>query len=155
MRRCSVLAPSFERLYLLIRSYYYGRIAEVVGSGKGNLTAAECFSLEILMLLDNPSIGTFASVVGISLSNATYRVNSLIEKGYVTRTPSTQDRRESLLMVTDKYAQYYGIQNPEVRRSIEAIEKAFTPEELDQLTSMIDRIITIISAEKDATGDAT
>lgn len=148
-----MLSESFEALYHLLRSAYYGRIARDVGTGKGSLTATECFCLEVLLLMDKPTSSAFAQFVGISLPSANYRLGSLVEKGYLQKVPSTEDRRESNLIVTPKYADYYGAGNPEVMEMVHRIEQEFEPGALASLISMIDRI-TEIMREVRETGEA-
>lgn len=140
----SDLYEYFERFYLQLRINYYRRIANVVGTNKGSLSATECFCLEIILLMRQPSISEFADFLGISLSNANYRINSLIEKGYLKKTISPKDRRESLLEVTDKYRDFYGLRNPGVFHIIQTVEDNLSPEELKQLISILDRINRLI-----------
>jgi len=139
-----LLFESFEELYLLLRANYYRRVAAEVGTRKGSLSATECFCLEIILLMDRPTLSAFASFLGISLPSANYRVNSLIEKGYLVKVASEQDKRESLLQVTAKYKDFYGGNNPEVHRLIRRIEKDFSPEDLAALIRMIDRVIILL-----------
>lgn len=56
---------------------------------EGSLSAMEAFSIEIIHALGEPTIGRFAEFLNISQSNATYKVNSLIKKGYLkSRIPT-------------------------------------------------------------------
>lgn len=147
-----MLSESFERFYLLLRAAYYRRIAKEVGAGADALSATECFSLEILLLLDKPTLSEFAAFVGVSLPNASYRVNSLIQKGYLEKVIPAHDRRETQLVVTRKYADFYGLGNPEVKSLIENIETAFTGDEVAQLVDMVERIIALMRTPNE-TGD--
>lgn len=119
-------------------------MAREVGTSKGALSATECYSLEILLLLDRPTLSEFAAFVDVSLPNATYRVNSLIEKGYLQRLAPGQDQRGARLCVTRKYADFYGAGNPDVLRMLRRVEAEFSPQELAQLIGMIDRAANII-----------
>ncbi len=149
-----MLFDSFEELYFLLRANYYQRVAAEVGTRQGSLSATECFCLEIIFLMKRPTISQFAQFVGLSLPSANYRIGSLVEKGYLEKTVSETDKRESILTVTDKYRDFYGANNPVVGRMIQGIEDDFGPEELANLISMIDRII-IILRQAQQTGEET
>ena len=48
--------------------------------------------MEIIMALGRPTINEFARFVNISPPNAAYKVNSLIQKGYVRKEQSPEDK---------------------------------------------------------------
>ena len=127
-----------------MRRNYYRRIAAEVGTSRNSLTATECFCLEIILLMENPNISMFADFLNISLPNATYRINNLIRKGYVSKSVSKADRREVRLAVTDKYRNFYSMNNPDIHRIIEVVEENLTMEELGQLAGMLGRINALI-----------
>lgn len=141
-----MLAETFEQLYVLLRGKYYSRIAIEVS--KGHLSVSECFSLEVVMLMRRPTIKAFATYLGISLSNANYRINSLVEKGYLTRMQSAQDKRETLLVLTDQYKSLFGPGNPDIMETIREVELTFSQEELAVFTKMLDRVTGILDTEK-------
>lgn len=151
-----MLGDAFQAFYHRIRVNYYRRIARVVGTHKASLSATECFCLEILMLMDQPTMSAFAAFLGISLPNANYRLTSLLRKGYLEKHPSPRDKRESILVVTPKYANYYAAENPEIRILLERIEAEFSPGEVARLIEMIGRINGILDeiSAKDI-GEAT
>ncbi|MCL1796097.1 MAG: MarR family transcriptional regulator [Clostridia bacterium] len=139
-----LLEEGFEQFYLTVRKNYYKRIAAEVGTSRNSLTATECFCLEIILLMDNPNISMFADFLNISLPNATYRIRSLIRKGYVSKSASKSDRREVRIAVTDKYRRFYGMNNPDIHKIIETVEERLSPEELVQLTGTLGRINALI-----------
>lgn len=143
------LSSIFDQLYALLRSSYYDRVGQEIGTGKSALTATECYCLEVLLLMREPTISDFASIVGISLPSATYRIGNLIEKGYLQRLPSKQDRRETHLKVTEKYTHFYAAENPQVRATLDAVEESFSPEELAQFLQMLGRVITILRTQRE------
>lgn len=141
-----MLEEGFEKFYLLLRKNYYERISAEIGTGKNRLSATECFCLEVILLMEKPNISTFAAYLNISLPNATYRVSSLIRKGYLQKLVSETDRREALLRVTDKYKAFYSMNNPDIHSIIDRIEAHLSNEELVQLSDMLRRINEIIGA---------
>ena len=103
----------------------------------------EAFSLEIIDLLDAPTIGEFADFLNISQSNATYKVNSLIRKGYLVRQNSETDRREYHLILSDKFYNYMSLLTSYEDTVMKRVQEHFSPEDLDTL----DRILLTISNE--------
>ena len=79
---------------------------DLVRERDGSLSAMEAFSLEMIEMLDKPTVGQFAEFLNISQSNATYKVNSLIRKGYLVRENSDIDRREYHLVLSEKFYNY-------------------------------------------------
>ena len=65
--------------------------------------------METIQALGRPTISEFAAFMRISLPNATYKVNSLVKKGYIQKKQSQEDQREYHLEVTQKYLDYYSI----------------------------------------------
>lgn len=108
---------------------FYRRIFTAVREREGSLTAMEMFLLEVINILKTPTIGQFARFVGISHSNATYKVNCLMKKGYINRIQSEDDRRECLLGLTDKYYSYSSMIGDDVQKLIETILKNTTVSE--------------------------
>ncbi len=111
------------------------------------LTTAELFNLYIIDLMDGPTIKDFASFLGISQPNATYRINALVEKGYVEKMPSLTDRRESHLLTTKKCRKLM----KEDGRSAEALEivlkSRFSEEQLDCAREVLEAVLEFLEEE--------
>ena len=74
----------------------------------------------------------------ISTPNAAYKVNSLVEKGYIRKLRSEKDRREYHLEVTQKYLDYYNISTSYIAQVMERIVERFPPEECAKLEEMLE-----------------
>ena len=116
---------------------------------EGSLSAMEAFSIEVIHALHEPTVGQFAEILNISQSNATYKVNNLIKKGYLIRQNSETDRREYHLILSDKYYGYTDIMRSYVDTVVGRIRKSFTPEEAKQFGDMLDRISNEMMPETD------
>ena len=103
----------------------------------------EAFSLEVINMLDKPTVGQFAEFLNISQSNATYKVNNLIKKGYLERQNSRTDRREYHLILSEKFYKYIGLLSSYEHVVMERIKERFPREDVDKL----DQMLEIISAE--------
>ena len=100
---------SFKEVFDKFKFQFFCRIFDLVRERDGSLTAMEAFSLEIIDMLQAPTVSQFADFLDISQSNATYKVNSLIRKGYLVRKVSDLDRREAHLILSEKYRSYMSL----------------------------------------------
>lgn len=135
-----MLKQVFTAVYSKFKLQFYRSVFDLVRERDGSLSAMEAFSLEVIAMLGEPTVGKFADFLNISQSNATYKVNSLIKKGYIEKFNSTTDRREYHLTLTEKYYQYSNLMNNYQREVVERIEKRFSPEDVEKFEEML-RII--------------
>ena len=140
MGGCTLLEREFERIYFRFRLLHYRELFSPRCAKDGSLSANEACSAEVIFLLDHPTVKEFANFLKISQPNATYKVNSLIRKGYVVRETSSKDRRESRLTVTEKFLSQYGCNSSFIRGMMDNIHAKFTPEEIEQLERMMKRV---------------
>ncbi|MFR5421890.1 MAG: hypothetical protein ACLTG4_08105 [Oscillospiraceae bacterium] len=83
-----MLEQNFQSVYEKFKLQFFRRLFSQVREREGSLSAMEAFSVEVIHELDAPTISQ-ADFLGISQSNATYKVNSLIRKGYIVRRTPT------------------------------------------------------------------
>ncbi len=105
---------------------------------EGSLSAMEAFSLEIIRELNEPTVGQFAEFLNISQSNATYKIASLMKKGYILKENSDEDRREYHLCLSDKYYIYIGLMQDYIAKVTERIRARFPKEDVEKLALMLD-----------------
>lgn len=144
-----MMESSFVEVYDKFKLEFFRRIFELVREREGSLSAMEAFSIEVIHALHEPTVGQFAEFLNISQSNATYKVNNLIKKGYLIRQNSETDRREYHLILSDKYYGYTDIMRSYVDSVVGRIRKSFTPEEAKQFGDMLDRISNEMMPETD------
>ncbi len=135
-----MLEQEFERLYLQFRLLHYKALFSRIRTHSCSLSANEASTAEVIYLLGEPTIKEFAEFLNISQSNATYRINALVSKGYAVKIPSTEDKREFRLKVTEKFLSYYGTNAGFIRTMMANIYEKFTPEELAELERIIKRV---------------
>ena len=136
----SMLQDNFLEVYDKFKLEFFRRIFELVREREGSLSAMEAFSIEIIHALNEPTIGRFAEFLNISQSNATYKVNNLIKKGYLKKQNSDTDRREYHLVLSEKYYNYTDIMRSYVKTVLARIESNFSPEEVQLFSDMLERI---------------
>ena len=90
-----------------------------------------------------PTVSQFADFLNISQSNATYKVNNLIKKGYILRQNSTVDRREYHLILSEKYYTYLNLYANYELTVMQRVKERFPEEDI----AVFDRILQIMSDE--------
>lgn len=138
-----MIEKSFSDVYDKFKLQFYRKVFDQVRERDGSLSAMEAFSLEVIAMLDKPTVGQFADFLKISQSNATYKVNSLIKKGYLERQNSQTDRREYHLVLSEKFYSYMGLLSNYEHTVMRRIEERFPPEDV----AKFDEILRIMSEE--------
>jgi len=148
-----MIERNFTELFDKFELQFFRKIFELVRERDGSLSAMEAFSLEVIKILDNPTVGQFADFLNISQSNATYKVNSLIKKGYLERQNSEIDRREYHLVLSEKYYQYENLLISYRQTIIRRIEERFTPDEVRTLDEMLGIVSQELMPEVSTSGE--
>ena len=133
-----------SEIYSKFRVQYYTDVFRRAGSKEVALSATEVYCLEIIDNLGRPTMNEFASFIGISSPNATYKVNSLIKKGYVNKIQSETDKREFFLEVTEKYYKYYNINEKYLDKVEERLRGALSEEEFNMFNDTLKKIYTLM-----------
>jgi DNA-binding MarR family transcriptional regulator len=132
------LKDSFLDVYTKFKLQFYRRIFQRFETREASLTAVETFCVEVINALGNPTISEFANFVNISLANATYKVQSLVKKGYVRKERSQEDRRESRLVVTERFYDYMSLNTNYVDTVVARIEQRFSPQQVADFKLILD-----------------
>ena len=140
---------NFETVYDKFKLHFYKKVFELVRERDGSLSAMEAFSLEVIKMLGNPTISEFADFLNISQSNATYKVNCLIKKGYIERENSKEDRREYRLTLSKKFYDYIGLLSDYEKLVMERIEQRFPREDVNKFNEMMQIISEELMPECD------
>lgn len=144
-----MLEKSFIEVYDKFKLQFYRKVFELVRERDGSLSAMEAFSLEVIRMLDNPTVGQFADFLNISQSNATYKVNNLIKKGYLERQNSQTDRREYHLILSEKFYRYAELLTSYEIKVMERMQARFGQEDLEKLDGMLQIISDELMPEYD------
>jgi Transcriptional regulators len=128
-----MLSEDFQAVYNIFKMNFY---ASMCAKSK-ELTMQEAFSLDIIYMLEDPTILEYANYMGISQPNATYKINQLIEKGYLTKEVCQNDKRAYRLYVTDKFLSFYRDNDRYIQKILGDIENIFNDEEVELLKKML------------------
>lgn len=142
-----MIKSNFIEVYDKFKLQFYRKVFELVRERDGSLSAMEAFSLEVIKMLDQPTVGQFADFLNISQSNATYKVNNLIKKGYLERENSQTDRREYHLVLSEKFYNYIGLLSSYEKTVTERIVERFSEEDVKKLDEMLHIISTELMPE--------
>ena len=132
-----MLQQSFSEVYTKFKLHFYQNVFSTFGSREATLTTVETFCMEIIQAMGSPTVNEFASFVHISPPNAAYKVNSLIQKGYLKKVQSQSDRREYHIVPTQKYMDYYNVSYTYLSTVLQRVEKRFPPEDVKKLEEML------------------
>ncbi len=132
-----MLYDQIKALYEHFRLEHYRELFGRIREKDGSLSATEAYSADVIYLLGNPTVSTFADVLGISQPNATYKINNLASKGYAVRSVSDEDRRECRVSVGDRFYSYYDTDYPFIAEGIEALRGKYPPEKLAEFEEML------------------
>ena len=89
-----MLLKSFIDVYTKFKLHFYKKVFESLQDREASLTTVETFCMEIIYAMNKPTINQFAKLANISSSNAAYKVNNIIKKGYLKKVQSKEDKRE-------------------------------------------------------------
>ena len=135
-----MLDEAFARVYTKFKLHFYRKVFERIHDREASLTTVESFCMEIIQALDKPTVNEFASFAQISPPNAAYKVNSLIQKGYLCKVQSPSAWREYLRVPTQKYIDYYNISYAYLSVVMDRIKVRFSEEDAEKIEQMLDVI---------------
>ena len=144
-----MLDRAFDRVYTKFKLHFFRSVFARFQNREASLTTVESFCMEIINALGHPTINEFSSFVNISPPNAAYKINNLIQKGYVTKKQSPDDKREYHLYVTQKYIDYYNVSYRYLSTVMDRIKKRFPAEDEAKLEEMLDIISNELMPELD------
>ncbi len=132
-----MLEEIFNEVYTKFKLHFYKGIFGELMERDGSLSATEVFSAEVIYALQGPTIREFAEYIGISQPNATYKVNSLMKKGYVEKVNSDIDKREYILKMGPKFYEYCAISDVYIKTVMGRIKNRFSSEDCEKFESML------------------
>ncbi len=135
-----MLGNAFMQVYGKFKLHFYIKIFDKIDNNYGTLTTTESFCMEIIQALGSPTILEFAKFANFSAPNAAYKVNNLIQKGYLKKIQSKFDRREYHIIPTQKYYDYYNVSYSYISTVIKRMEERFSKEDCEKLKELLEII---------------
>ena len=134
------MSNPLSEVYGKFRLHYYRDVFNRIQARELSLSAVEVYCTEIIRALNKPTINEFANFINISSPNATYKVNSLIQKGYVTKIQSESDKREYYLDVTEKFYKYWNLSEKYLDIVEERLENNLSSDEFETFNRILKKI---------------
>lgn len=132
-----MLESNFMEVYDKFKLNFYKNIFKGFERKEDPLTVTESFTLEVIYSLNNPTISELTEYLGISQPNTTYKVNELIQKGYIEKKRDPKDRRRVILYPTEQFASYYEAKNQYILTVLSRMRKKLSKEYIDTLESIL------------------
>jgi len=132
-----MLEDAFNEIYTKFKLNFYRGIFERLNERESSLSASEAFAVEVIYALGEPTVSQFAEFLQISQPNATYKVNTLVRKGYIEKVNSDTDKREYHLRTTQRFSDYYAINQSYINTVMKRIRERFSDKETKQLENML------------------
>ncbi|MDR2616119.1 MAG: MarR family winged helix-turn-helix transcriptional regulator [Oscillospiraceae bacterium] len=137
------LESAFQDVYKKFKLQFYKKIFGRFETREATLSAVETFCVEVIYALGEPTVNEFARFVNISPANAAYKVQNLIEKGYVKKKRSDSDRREYHLQMAERFNEYNSVNIDYVGVVVARVRERFSPAE----TEAFEHILRVIAEE--------
>ena len=142
-----MLEDVFMDVYSKFKLHFYKKMFEQIQMRETSLTTVETFCVEVIHELGSPTINEFAGFINVTAPNAAYKVNSLVQKGYIEKIQSQDDKREFHLKVTDKYYRYYNLSQNYVHEVVGRMRKCLSPEELRVMEKCMTQMVNEMMPE--------
>lgn len=147
-----MLEQYFLEIYDKFKLNFYKNIFKGFERKEDGITVTESFTLEVIYSLNNPTISELSDYLGISQPNTTYKVNELIQKGYVEKKRDPKDKRRVRLYPTQQLTSYYEAKNQYIRTVLARMRAKFSKEEVQTLEyilfTMSDELMPEVSHKK-------
>ena len=144
-----MLEQALTNVYVKFKLNFYQEMFNRIRSRETSLSTVELFCVEVIHALGNPTVAEFSSFINVSGPNATYKVNCLVKKGYIKKVRSEIDRREFHLEVTDKYYEYYSINQDYIKTVSDRAAEKFSKEQVELFTKMLETMSAELMPEVD------
>ncbi len=144
-----MLEQTLTDIYTKFKIHYYQEVFKAINTREMSLSTVETLCVEIIHALNEPTVNEFANFIQVSSPNAAYKVNNLIKKGYIEKVQSETDKREFHLRVTQKYYDYYNLNQSYLAQITSRAEKHFSREEIERFDNMLGEISKKLMPETD------
>lgn len=149
-----MLENSFSKVYSKFKMNLYSKVfKEFRDDDIEPLSAMEVISMEIIVTLGSPTINEFAKAASLSASNAAYKVNKLIQKGYINKIQSEEDKREYHIEATEKYKKNYGVIYDYISVVMGRVQETFSPSDVEKLDQILETTADELMPEVDIKTD--
>ncbi|MED3728381.1 MarR family winged helix-turn-helix transcriptional regulator [Priestia filamentosa] len=131
-----------ELMHAVDKFYYEWILKSLRSMNKENaykdLTYNSLLYLEIILYNENCTPSFLADTLHVARSAVTVKVNELVSKGLVIKTPSKTDKRVSYLKASSEVAEDYKRIDKSLLAAVKEIEETYSQAEIRAFTEMLE-----------------
>jgi DNA-binding MarR family transcriptional regulator len=134
--------PAFDQLIAILTSTFAELESQALNESElAELSMKQMVYLETIARLDHPTFSDLAKNLGVSKPSVTAIVSKLLQKGYVEKIQSAEDRRAFYVLLTDKGRALSRLHDNLHRRIAEHFIHALDEHELHQLARLLNKAL--------------
>ena len=122
-----------EDIITMANINFYTKIYSGFEKREATLTYTESMVVNIIDSLEKPTVNELVKILGISQPNISYKINTLVSKGYVEKVQSKEDGREFILRLTDRFKTYKKIAFSSISEVMDRLEEKLSKEDMDHI----------------------
>lgn len=129
-----------EDIITMANINFYTKIYSGFEKREATLTYTESMVVNIIDSLEKPTVNELVKILGISQPNISYKINTLVSKGYVEKVQSKEDGREFILRLTDRFKTYKKIAFSRISEVMDRLEEKLSKEDMENIYNSLDLI---------------
>jgi DNA-binding MarR family transcriptional regulator len=134
--------PAFDQLIAILTRSFAELESQALNEGElAELSMKQLVYLDTIASLDHPTFSDLAKRMQVSKPSVTAIVGKLIQKGYIEKVQSTEDRRAFHLLLTDKGKTLSQMHENIHRRIAEHFTHALDQHELHQFARLLNKAL--------------
>ena len=122
-----------EDIITMANINFYTKIYSGFEKREATLTYTESMVVNIIDSLEKPTVNELVKILGISQPNISYKINTLVSKGYVEKVQSKEDGREFILRLTDRFKTYKKIAFSSISEVMDRLEEKLSKEDMENI----------------------
>lgn len=135
-----LIKKNFTLVYEKYKGNFYQNLFQWMDKKETALTPVETVTAEVINILEEPTVNELVQFLRVSYPNIAYKINSLVNKGYLEKVQSEKDKREFKLRLTDQFYSYYNNKNEYTFESIDKLGEELTDEQAAALNSVLEKL---------------
>lgn len=122
-----------EDIITMANINFYTKIYSGFEKREATHSYTESMVVNIIDSLEKPTVNELVKILGISQPNISYKINTLVSKGYVEKVQSKEDGREFILRLTDRFKTYKKIAFSSISEVMDRLEEKLSKEDMENI----------------------
>jgi len=139
-----MMATLFESFQVLFNEYnlIFNKIC--LNQGYDDLTVSNYQYLYSIYCLNKATITRLSEALSIKKSSVTNMIEVLSEKGYVQREPSVDDRRSTIISLTNKGIKIVELEEKVQRAFVDEMKQVVNDDEMEHFSYLLNKMASTI-----------